>query len=251
MEPTDIDRAAERRRICARLEELQGELNTLEARLQELGPAPEQRPRVLRSQIQIVAAAKPEGHGPAPVQVVAGAERQPPADPLDLLRGLARGAALFVPADGAGGPADVVLLVRGDSQRFAALGEAPDVQLRAGVMTLPEAAVALVPVVVRLGSAEEPENLYEACVNQSAAGLEATLLALASQERLVVYLHGDDCRLVRVLSVPNPLRAFARAALPLVGSLRPLSVDELHQARAAIYHQHPTVRSLWRALQAS
>ena len=244
MDTPHPDRDAEQRQIRARIEELQAEIDTLQARLEEHTAAPGQRPGVPRDPIRIVAVARPEG--PASAPVVTAAERQPPPDPLDLLRGLTRGTALFVPADGA----EVVLLVRGESPRFAALGEVPDVQFRAGVLTLADAGVALVPVVVRLGPAEEPENLYEAWVNQSPTGLEGTLLALASQERLVVYLHGDGCRLVRVLGVPNPLRAFARAALPLVGAARPLSADELHQARAAVYQQHPTVRSLWRALEA-
>jgi hypothetical protein len=240
---------AEQRRIRARIEELQAELNTLQARLHELTPAQEQRPTVLHPHIRIVAAAQPRSHETVAVQVVSGVE-QKAADPLDQLRGLPRGSALFGFADGGSGRAEVAILVRGESRRFAALAKAPDLQLRAGVLTLPDAGVALVPVVVRLGASEEPENLYEAWVNQSAAGLEPTLQALAAQEYLLVHLHGDDCRLERVLRVPNPLKTFAGEALSLVGSMRSLSADELHQARAAVYNQCPTVRSLWRALQA-
>jgi hypothetical protein len=115
---------------------------------------------------------------------------------------------------------------------------------------LAEAGVALLPVVVWLGSEQESEGLYEAWLNQAPLGLRETLQGLAAQEEIVVYLHGDDCRLERVLRVPNPLGAFASGALDMTAAARMLSPDEFHQARTTVYKQHPTIRALWKVLKA-
>jgi hypothetical protein len=142
------------------------------------------------------------------------------------------------------------LLVRGDSGRLAALGEDPDVEFRGGVFTQPKSGVALVPVLVRIGAGEEPENLYEAWVNESPGGAREVLQALAADERLALYLYGSDGGLERFLRVPNPLRVFAGEVLRMTAGLRPMCGDAFHEARTAVYKQHPTTRALWRALKA-
>jgi hypothetical protein len=250
VETTDADLEAEQKQIRARIAELSSELSTLQARLQQIERVLEQQPRVraIGGSIQLVAAAKPHRPQGAPVKVVSGAASKPPVAPIDLVRQLSRGTALFGAGPDDHGRGEVALLLRGESAHLASLGESPDVQFRAGVLTLAEAGVALVPVVVCLGREPEPQNLYEAWVNDSVLGIGETLQALAVQEGIVVQLHGDDCRLERVLRVPNPLQAFARQALGIVRAARPLSADELHQARTAVYKQLPSVRALWRAL---
>jgi hypothetical protein len=249
METTMSELDVEQGQIRARIEQLQTELQTLRARLQELARLREQRLRGLHSYLQIVAAPQAVRHEIVPKKIISKAEPRPPVEPVEQLRQLTRGTGLFAPAEGASCQGEVVLLIRGESHRLAALREALDLQFRAGLLSQPEAGVAILPVVVRLGPGEEPDNLYETWINQSPMGLQETLKALATQERLVVYLHGNDCRLEQTLEVPNPLQAFAQETLPLVGTARSLSGDEWHQVRAAVHRQYPTVRALWRALQ--
>jgi hypothetical protein len=252
METTAAELEAEQQQIRARIDELRSELAALQTRLQEVERATEQRPRLrpLRTHIRLVASTEPEKHAPAPVKRVPAGVSDRPVDPLQVLRQSARGSALFAPRDVGGAREEMALLVRGESRRVAALGQDPAIEFRAGAFTQPELGVVLVPVLARIGPEDEAGNLYEAWVNESATGLKETLKGLAVQEQIIVYLYGDDCWLERVFQVPNPLRVFAQEALTLVGGARPLSADEFHQARTAVYKQHPTVSALWKALRA-
>jgi hypothetical protein len=165
-----------------------------------------------------------------------------------VLRRSAQGTALFAPDLFNPGAREVALLVRAESGRVARIGANPAVEFRAGLFTQPSTGTALVPILVRVGRGE-PEDIYEAWANEFGPGAAALLEALAAQERIGVQLYGDACRLERSLRVPNPLRAFAPAALAEVAGARPLSADAFHQARQAVYKQHATPWSLWRALK--
>jgi hypothetical protein len=251
METTVAELEAEQQQIGARIDGLRSELTALQTRLLEIARAIEQKPRFhpLRTHIRLVASAEPGKYAPAAVKVVPAGVPDQPVDPLHVLRQAGRGSALFAPRDVDGAREAITLLVRGESRRAAALGEDPAIEFRAGAFTLPELGVVLVPVLVRIGPKDEVENLYEAWVNESATGLKATLKGLAVQEQIVVYLYGDDGGLERVFHVPNPLRVFAQETLNLAGGTRPLSADEFHQARTAVYKLHPTVSALWKALE--
>jgi hypothetical protein len=166
---------------------------------------------------------------------------------MALLRGSQTGTALFAVLPTDDGAREVSLLVRGGGRGGNEPLEPSALTFRAGLFTQPESGIALVPVVLRLGPTES-EEYYEAWVNESPGGGKATLEALAKQERLTVCLYGAGCQLERVVALPNPLRAFANEALGETAEMRFAVGDALHQARHAVYRQHPSVRSLWRAL---
>jgi hypothetical protein len=241
--------AAEEQQIRQRLEELQRELNGLQERLDEIARAKASHPKapILRTDFRLAASLAPAKVEAAPPRVVPATSPEQPVDPLDVLRGASRGTALFA-ALGEPPDREIALLIRTSSDWVDRLAEHPDVEFRAGVFTLPEVNVTVVPVLVCIGS-EDPDNLYEAWVNECGPDMGELLKELAAQPRLAVHLYGDGCRLERTLQVPNPLQAFAREALATIAGMRPLSADAFHQARRAVYEQHKTVRALWRALK--
>jgi hypothetical protein len=251
MATTDDVLEAERQKTCTRIEQLRPEWEALQERLHEITRAQERRQHApeVRCQIQLVAAAEPQNPEPALVKVPPDVENKRPVDPAKLVEHSARGTAIFAPSPGDDPRREIVLLVRGESHRLKALGEAPAVQFRAGVFAEPEAKVVLIPILVSLGPEQPPESIYEAWVNQSPGGLTETLAALAAQEDVALYLYGDASNLVRIVRAPNSLRAFAREALNAARAGRPLSADDFHQARGAVYKRHPTVAALWRALK--
>jgi hypothetical protein len=251
MANTDDLLEAERQMTCTRIEQLRPEWEALQERLQEITRAQQRRQHTpeVRCQIRLVAAAEPHSPEPAVVKVLPDVESNRPVDPAKLVEHAARGTALFAPGPGDDPRGQIVLLVRGESHHLKALGESPAVQFRAAVFAEPEANLVLVPILVSLGPEQPPESIYEAWVNQSPGGLAKTLAALAGQEDVALYLYGDGSNLVRVVRVPNTLRAFAREALNAARAGRPLSADDFHQARAAVYKRHPTVAALWRALK--
>jgi hypothetical protein len=122
------------------------------------------------------------------------------------------------------------------------------VEFRAGLFTLAEAGVSLVPILVRVGP-DEHETIYEVWANTHAAGLGTLLQALATQESIAIDLYGDGNHPVRTLRVPNELQAFAGEAQRLTSGAAQLSEDAFHQARQVVYRQYPTVRALWKALK--
>jgi hypothetical protein len=251
METTDVELEAQRRQIQARLEQLRPEWEALQARLEAITRAQERRlqqPEV-RCQIHLVGDVHPQDQQPTLVKVLSDVETNRPVDAVELLEHATRGTALFAPRPGEDRRGEVALLIRGASQRLQALREPVDVQFRAGVFAEPQTKVVLVPILVCLGPEQAPEDLYEAWVNQSPGGLAETLAALAAQHDVELCLYGDGCRLERTFRVPSPLRAFAGAALDVARAGRPLSMDDFHQARAAVYQRHPTVRALWGALK--
>lgn len=239
----------EERLLQEQLEALQQDLDVLKARLNKVTEEKEKLPRLrgLRTGFGLVSSVAPVHEGP-PTHVVPAPAPEAEPDWLALLHASPRGSALFVPRD-VEGAREVALLVRSDPGRLARLGTDPKVNFRAGVFTQDETGLSLVPVLVCLGP-EEPENIYEAWLNDDERGMLGTLEALATQEAIVLELYGDGCRLERTLRVPNPLRPFAAAARRLVAGMRPWSSDALHQARTNVYRQYPRVRSLWRALTA-
>jgi len=200
--------------------------------------------------VNIVLTASTGAPAPAPaaeVRVVPGAEPVPPPDPMALLRGSQNGTALFAALPTDEGGRQVSLLVRGGGTGGTEPLEPSALTFRAGLFTQAESGLALVPVVLQVGPTES-EDYYEAWVNESPGGGRETLEALAKQERLTVCLYGAGCQLERVVALPNPLRAFAHEALGETAEMRLATGDALHQARHAVYRQHPSVRSLWRAL---
>jgi hypothetical protein len=239
---------AEERALRARIEELRQELDVFEARLHAIAHERESpRSRQVRVAVRL-------GASPAQPPVVSGplipSSVVPPHKPVSVLERLAqsaRGTFFFAPRQDEA-DRSVALWVRSDSEQSARLGASPDVEFRAAVFTGHERGVALVVVLVRLGP-EEPENLFEGWLDEASEATGGVLEALAEQESLDIRLHGDDCRLERVLRVPNPLRAFAAEARRALRALPPWSADASHDARAAVYQQHPTTRSLWRALK--
>jgi hypothetical protein len=73
--------------------------------------------------------------------------------------------------------------------------------------------------------------------------------SLAEQPFIILFLHGDGLRHERTLMVANPLQTFAREVRMVVPGDRLGSADAMPQVCQMIYRQHPTVRSLWRALK--
>ncbi len=239
---------AEEHTLRARVAELRQELDALQARLQALTRASEPSPRSRHLHVAFrLGAAPQECAVSAPVIRPGGVPPHKPVSPRERLSRSARGTFFFAPTHEEGEGA-VALWVHSDSEQIDRLGTAPEVEFRAAVFTDPEGRVALVVVLVRLGP-EEPENLFESWLDEASEATGGVLEALAEQESLEARLHGDDCRLERVLQVVNPLRAFAAEARRTLRGLRPWSADASHDARRAVYQQHPTTRSLWRALK--
>jgi hypothetical protein len=143
----------------------------------------------------------------------------------------------------------VALLFRCEPGRIAALGDNPPIEFRAGAFFITAADAALVPILVRVGP-ESPENLYEAWANDPPQNLGHLIEALAAQDRIGIFFYGEGCRLEQTFRVPNQLQAFARQFQSRLASTRHLSGDSFHQARQAVYRQHATVTSLWKALKA-
>jgi hypothetical protein len=184
----------------------------------------------------------------APVITIPSVSKKP-MDPLERLAQAARGTFFFAPKQDEGPDRPVALWLRTDAGQFAGFGAAPDVEFRAAVFTGQDSGVVLVAVLVRLGP-EEPENLYEAWIDASDEDTGGVLEALAAQDVLEMRLYGDECRLGRVLQVPNQLQGLAARARELIAGMPPCSADTFYQARTALYKQYPTVRALWRALKA-
>jgi hypothetical protein len=236
------------RRLRERIDRLQEELSTLQARLKEIDRQPEPPPRrAFRTDFRIIATPEEGWQESVRATYVPRLTAVGSADPRAELCHAPRGTALFA-VEPVEGRRELALLVRAGSGRIAQLGQAPDVEFRAGLFTAEGSGVVLVPVLVRIGPAED-EHLYEAWGNENATGLGELLEALAVRESIVVCLHGDDNHLERTLRVPNALQAFAAEARRLTASVAPLSGDAFHQARQAVYKQHPTVWSLWKALK--
>jgi hypothetical protein len=248
MEVSAAGLTAEEHQIRERMDALRRELGALQTRLEEIARAWEALPRfrAVRSGFSLVAATPPQPHQPVVPDVVSWSTPPRPIRYPELLRESARGTALLAPQAGSG---EVALLVHSDSTRIAGLDKDPTIEFRAGLFTQEESGLDLVPVLVRLGP-EEPENIYEAWVNEYGQGAEETLAALGTQESIDLHLYGGDGRLERTLRVANPLRAFAGKALGLLAGKQLWSIDAFHQARSAVYDQYPHVRSLWRALKA-
>jgi hypothetical protein len=215
---------AEERQIRDRLVAIQQELGTLEARLAEIAQQKQRLP--------------PTG-GPAALPKSAK-----PVDPVEVLRRAPRGTALF--AIGPDGAAS--LFVSADADRIDALGADPDIEFRTGVFTPPGTGLALVPILVRIGS-DEAENVYESWLNDSPGGFAGVLAALAGQERIALPIYGDGSRLERTLEVQNPFTDFARQILAAHPGAATVSADAVHQAKQVVYKQYPSARALWKALK--
>ena len=133
-------------------------------------------------------------------------------------------------------------LVREEDRRIAALGPHPDIEFRAGVLTI--AGVDLVPVLVRVGP-ESTESVYETWINHRDG--EQKLEILAAQPRIPVHLVGDSGHVARSLGISNQLAPFAGAAIERIGE-HAWSMAAFDAAKADAYQEWP-IEALWRELQ--
>jgi hypothetical protein len=166
-------------------------------------------------------------------------------DPLSLLAKMPPGSALIAREQIDGGNWEIAWLIREKSRRLAKLGQAPEVEFRAALFW--EERVGLIPVLVRVGPASKV-SVYETWINEHAEGSHGTLATLSDQERLVVHLYGDGCRLVRTMAVSNHLEDFARCASAEIAKQPAWPMQAYDQARERIYQRHATVWDLWEAL---
>jgi hypothetical protein len=247
MNPTRTQLEDEERRVRERRRALRQELKALDALQEKIARDKENLPRVkgIETGFRIVAATPPATHEPTAPQVVIAPAPEKPADPMELVRRLPRGAAFFSAEPQSG---QLRLFVRTGSEQIAALSHDPAVEFRAGLFTPSPEGPVLVPVLIRIGS-EEPHNIYEAWANLCPGGLLTTMSSLAEQRFIIIFLHGDGLRHERTLMVPNSLQAFAREVLMVFSGERLDPADAVHQVRQLIYRKHPTIRSLWRALK--
>jgi len=167
-------------------------------------------------------------------------------DPIELLRTMPPGSALYARERIDTGAWEVAWLVREETKRIQALGKSPAVSFRAGLWPFDN--VMLIPVLVQVGP-ETPETIYESWINVHATGQQNPLEDLAMQPRIVVHLYGDACQLVRSLTVSNQLQMFAREALLKLRDGQPWSMQAFDAAREEIYAKHATVWDLWQALE--
>lgn len=172
-------------------------------------------------------------------------------DPFVLIASSQPGSAIFSRVQITPGLWETAWLIREESGRFKALGPSPAVSFRAGLIV--RDAVGLIPILVRVGP-EEPERVYETWLNVHQGGPDGGkryLEDLATQDRLVVLLFGDQGRKERALRVSNQLMDFARKALEEGGGLAtlpPWPMDAFDAARQGVYERYPTVWELWKAL---
>jgi hypothetical protein len=248
METTLNKLEAEENRIREQIAGLRREIGALEMRLEEIAKEKEQLPRLrgIEGGFRIVAATEPVGQEPVATKVVPAPGK--PVDPVEVLLRSPRGTALFAAEAAAGNRREVVMLVRGDWERIAGLGQSPPTEFRAGLFGPSSSGAVLVPILLRIGP-DEAENLYEAWANESVGGLAAVVESLATQPNLSLRLYSDSQRVERTLEVPNPLRGFAKEVLAMLPTASTPPPDAIHQARQAVYRQHPTIRSLWKALK--
>jgi hypothetical protein len=246
MQESTTNLQEEERQLRERIGELRRELEALQARLDAICREREQRPRVrnFRTDFRIAATAGAKRQDQPPGVVTVRPKSRPPTDPLEELRRSPRGTALFAPVSG-----EVALLVRADEEQLAQLEGHPEVEFRAGLFTLADAGVVLIPILVRVGP-EERETIYEAWGNDYAAGLDNLLQAFATQESIAVHFYSDGNRLAQTVRVDNELQPFASEAQRMSLGATELSEDAFHQARQAVYRQYPSVRALWKALKA-
>ncbi len=183
-----------------------------------------------------------------PSRMVRPKTEAPSTDPVPLLRGSPCGNAWFIRERDEEGEPAVALFVRAGGGRLARLGANPPVEFRAGLLGPEGVDLALVLVLVRIGT-EVPDDLYEGWVNECPQGLEEALELLAYQPDIAIHLYGEDCRRERTVRVPNPLQEFARESLRVVADALPCTPDDFYQARNAVYKQYRSVWSLWRAMK--
>lgn len=163
-------------------------------------------------------------------------------DPLQVLRQMPPGSALYsreIISD----RWEVAWLVREETVRIKKLGDNPEVEFRAGLIY--QDGIALIPVLVRVGAGTK-ENIYETWINvhQPEDGLRY-LRDLSTQDRIVIHLYGDGCKLERSLKVSNQLQQFMQEVLDLVKDTPPWSMLEFDEARERLYGAYPDVKSLW------
>lgn len=140
---------------------------------------------------------------------------------------------------------EIAWLVREESVRIAALGEAPEIEFRAGLVI--RSRVGLIPVLVRVGP-EQQESVYETWINHRAD--LRTLETLAEQPRLIVHLVGDAGDVDRSLSVSNSLAAFAARAIDELEHVH-WSSPRFDAAREDFLRGYPAVWNLWCGLRRS
>lgn len=165
-------------------------------------------------------------------------------DPLDVLRRMPPGSALYsreILSD----RWEVAWLIREETKRIKQLGDNPEIEFRAGVIY--QNNIALIPVLVRIGPGTH-ENIYETWINihQPEDGFRY-VRDLSTQDRIVIHLYGDRCKLERSLKVSNQLEIFSQNIAFLHGTA-PWSMSAFDTAREKIYEKYPDVVSLWNSL---
>lgn len=167
-------------------------------------------------------------------------------DPLQVLRQMPPGSALYS-RELLSDRWEVAWLIREETERIKKLGDNPEVEFRAGLIYQDE--VALIPVLVRIGP-ETRESIYETWINvhQPEDGFRY-LRDLSAQDRIVLHLYGDGCRLERTLKVSNQLQGFILETLNRIKNVPPWPMLAFDAAREKLYKRFPDVLLLWKALK--
>ncbi|QDU63198.1 hypothetical protein Pan216_40730 [Planctomycetes bacterium Pan216] len=169
-------------------------------------------------------------------------------DPVQVLRRLPVGTALYDRTHHADGSWEVHWMIREECGTIERYGKHPDFEVRAGLFrvrpTPSGGVVALVPVLFRIG----PRALYETWINEYADD-EPTLWTLAGQPRLRISIYGDGDKPVQSFQAENLLARFSRDAWERIHKLAAWSMDDFEQARDMLYRKFPGSIDLWRQLE--
>lgn len=167
-------------------------------------------------------------------------------DPQDVIMAAPPGTANYSRVD-VGEGMETALLLREESDRIRALGPSPRVEIRAALLV--EGGVALIPILVRLGS--KAKDIFEAWLNvhQIGGGMQY-LQDLATQKRILAILYGDKGR-ERAIESLNMLKSTFAHILAEVAGLPPWSMQDFDRARERVYRWYPTPKELWWGLDKS
>lgn len=162
------------------------------------------------------------------------------------IRLLPIGGGVFLDQRIAGGPWQTTLLLRASYAQIESLPDTPQLEFRGElareqVERLP---VLFLALVVRVGPLAV-ENLYSVWVN----GQDSDLLeSLIRQPKLVVQLFGDRPEPARSMTVDNPLRSLADAALIESVGQAAWSVRHFHEACQRFHNHNTDPAVLWNRL---
>jgi len=133
------------------------------------------------------------------------------------------------------------LAVREDWDHAGALPEGPYVETRSGLFL--RKGVALIPLLVRV----EGET-YEAWINAHNPVCRGEISDLCDQQDFPIMVFVDSTQPVRVMGLPNPLRAAFKRYAEEVAKLDPWSMEAFDAEKAGICAEYPSVQALWEAL---